>query len=156
MTSLGCRPISQLAYWRAAVQPDQKIRLPLGLRRTRPPSHLPSRCSESCALLPLPTWRCWLSPPASSATRSANLRPCYFVESSGAHRPSRNDSFFPRGLRCPVHAVFHEFVDDGGISQGRDIAEGIMLVGGDLAKNAPHDLAGARLGQTRRPLQQVG
>ena len=31
-----------------------------------------------------------------------------------------------------------------------------MLVGGDLAKNAPHDLAGARLGQTRRPLKQVG
>ncbi len=30
-----------------------------------------------------------------------------------------------------------------------------MLVGRDLAENAPHDLAGAGLRQTRRPLQQV-
>jgi len=49
-----------------------------------------------------------------------------------------------------------ELIDDCGVGQGCDIAEGIVLVGGDLTQNSPHDLAGAGLGQTRRPLQQVG
>src|SRR6266446_3056182 len=55
-----------------------------------------------------------------------------------------------------VHPVVDELVDDGGIGQGRHVAEGVVLVGGDLAQNAPHDLAGAGLRQAGRPLQQVG
>ena len=82
----------------------------------------------------------------------------------GPQAASRNDDlalemklFSPaQGLWCPVHAVVDEFIDYCGVGQGCDIPEGIVLVGGDLAENSPHDLAGAGLRQTRRPLQQVG
>src|SRR6185312_10336448 len=59
------------------------------------------------------------------------------------------------GLR-PVHPVVDQVAHDRRIGQGRDIAELIMLVGGDLPEDAAHDLARARLGQSRRPLDEIG
>ena len=56
----------------------------------------------------------------------------------------------------PIHPVVDQLVDDVGIGQGRDVPESVVLVGGDLAKNSPHDLTGPGLRQTRRSLQQVG
>src|SRR5882762_8849452 len=55
-----------------------------------------------------------------------------------------------------VHAVVDEIIDDGRVGEGRDIAQLVVLVGGDLAQDAAHDLAGAGLRQVRGPLQQVG
>src|SRR5712671_1837010 len=55
-----------------------------------------------------------------------------------------------------VHAVVDEIVDDGRVGQGRDVAQLAVLVGGDLAQDAAHDLAGAGLRQVRGPLQQIG
>src|SRR3984893_12943320 len=60
----------------------------------------------------------------------------------------------PRALL--VLPVRDEIVDDGGIGQCRGIAEASRLVLGDLAQDAPHDLAGARLGQAWRELDLVG
>src|SRR5690606_22848104 len=53
----------------------------------------------------------------------------------------------------PVVAVVHgavpaardELLHDLRIGEGRGVAEGVVLVGGDLAEDAAHDLAGARL-----------
>src|ERR1700730_7328691 len=55
-----------------------------------------------------------------------------------------------------VHPIIDELVDDSRLGEGCHIAEGVVLVGGDLAQNAPHDLAGAGLGHSGAPLQQVG
>src|SRR6202048_3128892 len=60
----------------------------------------------------------------------------------------------PRALL--VLPVRDEIVDDGGIGQCRGIAEASRLVLGDLAQDAPHDLAGARLAQAWRELDLVG
>src|SRR5438094_4311762 len=91
-------------------------------------------------------WRDW---PVSSATRPTPISRCC---SSPAGNCGRR---WDKRLLA-VHPVVDELLDDSGIGKGRHIAQGIVLVGGDLAQNAPHDLAGAGLGQTRRPLQHVG
>ena len=69
-------------------------------------------------------------------------------------------------LICPLVAetsrarlvlpVLNEVVDHGGIGQRRGVAEIGEIVLGDLAQDAAHDLAGARLGQAGRELDQIG
>ena len=54
-----------------------------------------------------------------------------------------------------VQPVVHQIGDDRGIGQRRHVTKLLMLVGRDLAQDATHDLAGACLGQRRRPLDQV-
>src|SRR5690606_30093295 len=58
--------------------------------------------------------------------------------------------------RSAVGAIGDEVVDHAGIGEGGGIAEGVDLVGGDLAQDAAHDLARAGLGQAGRPLDDVG
>ena len=48
------------------------------------------------------------------------------------------------------------YVDDGGIGERRRVAQVAEIVLGDLAQDAAHDLARARLGQAGRPLDGVG
>ncbi len=52
--------------------------------------------------------------------------------------------------------LLDEVVDHGGVGEGRGVAEAAELVLGDLAQDAAHDLAGARLGQAGRELDEVG
>jgi len=53
-------------------------------------------------------------------------------------------------------AVGDEVIDHRGISQGRRIAEIGEFILGDLAKDAPHDLAGARSSASPAKLQEIG
>jgi hypothetical protein len=48
------------------------------------------------------------------------------------------------------HPRFHQSVDDRGVGEGAGVAEGVGLAFGDLAENTTHDLAGARLRESRR------
>ena len=59
-------------------------------------------------------------------------------------------------FRLLVLPIVHQVVDHRRVGQGRGIAQLIVLVGGDLAQDAAHDLARARFRQRWRPLQQVG
>src|ERR1700693_4917358 len=71
-----------------------------------------------------------------------------------------------RNQRRPAHAVSpwrllarmltDQLLDHGGVGQRRDVPELIGFVGGDLAQNSSHDLAGARLRQPWRPLDDIG
>ena len=60
------------------------------------------------------------------------------------------------GLGALVHAVLDEIVDHRRIGQRRGVAEVGEIVLGDLAQDAPHDLAGAGLRQAGRELDEVG
>ncbi len=62
---------------------------------------------------------------------------------------------FPTLAHPLVLPVLHEVVDHGRIGRGRGVAEAGRFVLGDLAQDAAHDLAGARLGQAGRELDQV-
>ena len=55
-----------------------------------------------------------------------------------------------------VLAVLDQVVDHRRIGQRGRIAKRAEIVLGDLAEDAPHDLAGARLGEARRELDLVG
>ena len=55
-----------------------------------------------------------------------------------------------------VLPVVHQIVDHRRIGQRRGVAEIAVFVLGDLAQDAAHDLAGARLRQAGRELDQVG
>src|SRR5271167_4768975 len=55
-----------------------------------------------------------------------------------------------------ILAVVDEVAYHGRLGQRRGVTEIAVLVLGDLAQDAPHDLAGAGLGQTRRELDEVG
>src|ERR1043165_8915282 len=59
------------------------------------------------------------------------------------------------GLLWTIDAFAHEAVDHRWVGQRRHITELIVLVGCDLAQDAPHDLSRARLGQCRCPLNEV-
>jgi hypothetical protein len=52
----------------------------------------------------------------------------------------------PQRLRSPILAVTDEIINDGRVSESRDVAQIREIVFGDLAQNAAHDLAGAGLG----------
>src|SRR5660398_229273 len=52
-------------------------------------------------------------------------------------------------------AVLYQVLDHGRIGQGGDISQLIHFISGDLAENAPHDLAAPGLGQCRSPLDEV-
>ena len=49
-----------------------------------------------------------------------------------------------------------QVLDHAGIGERRGIAQRAEVVRRDLAQDAAHDLAGARLGQARGPLDEVG
>jgi hypothetical protein len=51
-----------------------------------------------------------------------------------------------------IHPVFDQIIDNFGICEGGDIAQRAEIILGDLAQNAPHDLAGPCFRQARRPL----
>ncbi|MPL84631.1 hypothetical protein SDC9_30596 [bioreactor metagenome] len=73
------------------------------------------------------------------------------------HRGGGLDSVF--GLchaSAPVHAVVDQLLHHRGIGQRRDVAKAAIIVLGDLAQDAAHDLARAGLRQAGRPLDQVG
>ena len=57
---------------------------------------------------------------------------------------------------CHLRAVLHQILDHARIGEGRGVAEIAEIVLGDLAQDAAHDLARARLGQAGRPLDDVG
>ena len=54
-----------------------------------------------------------------------------------------------------VEALLDQAVDHAGVGQRRGVTHVLQLVAGDLAQDAPHDLARAGLGQARRPLDQL-
>src|SRR5258708_15824854 len=60
------------------------------------------------------------------------------------------------GLLFLLRAVLHQILDHARIGESRGVAEIAEIVLGDLAQDAAHDLAGARLGQARRPLDDIG
>mmetsp|Transcript_21664 Transcript_21664/g.51386 ORF Transcript_21664/g.51386 Transcript_21664/m.51386 type:complete len:326 (+) Transcript_21664:42-1019(+) len=66
----------------------------------------------------------------------------------------------PSASGCLLAEGLDELVDHAGVGEGRDIAElGLvhaLAAGGDLAQDAAHDLARARLRQGGRPLDDVG
>ena len=55
----------------------------------------------------------------------------------------------------PAAAIRDQVGDDGGIGERRGVAEMLVLFGRDLAQDPAHDLAGARLRQPRRPLDEI-
>src|SRR2546430_1114869 len=72
-------------------------------------------------------------------------------------RPGMTDSSRLR-LRggALVLPVVDEVVDHGRIGERRGVAQRAVIVLGDLAQDAAHDLAGARFRQARRELDEVG
>ena len=50
---------------------------------------------------------------------------------------------------------FDQVLHDTRISQGRDITQGIVFAGGNLAQDAAHDFPGAGFRKTRRPLNDI-
>ena len=60
-----------------------------------------------------------------------------------------------RRLLIPGAAVLEQRLDDGRVGQGAQVAQ-LPVALRYLAQHAPHDLAGARLGQAGRVLQIVG
>ena len=56
----------------------------------------------------------------------------------------------------PIHAVADQVGHDARLGERRGVAEIGEIVLGDLAQDPAHDLAGARLGQARRELDQIG
>src|SRR5689334_13965784 len=69
--------------------------------------------------------------------------------------PFRRSQMLRRGALL-VLAVLDEIVDHRGIGQRRGVAEARGLVLSDLAQDAAHDLAGARLGKPGCELDQIG
>src|SRR5690606_37097782 len=62
----------------------------------------------------------------------------------------------PAWLTSAVLPVVDQVANHAGIRQGGGIAERAVVVLGDLAQDAAHDLAGAGLGEAGRELDQVG
>src|SRR5205807_1659944 len=55
-----------------------------------------------------------------------------------------------------VLPILHQVIHHPRVRQRRGVAERAVVVLGDLAQDAAHDFARARLGQPRRELDQVG
>src|SRR5437660_4620569 len=66
-----------------------------------------------------------------------------------------NPTYMLRPLAL-VLPVLHQVIDHAGISERRGVAERAVIVLGDLAQDAAHDLARAGLGQPGRELDEVG
>src|SRR5437773_658396 len=118
----------------------------------------------ACSSVPMPTFR----PPGTGGSRHRSLAAGKPARGGGFQSARGNTALLPlptaarqvpslsalkggEGIYRPrllppaVHPVVDEVVDDGRVSQCRDIAQLGVLVGGDLAQNAAHDLAGAGL-----------
>ncbi len=102
-------------------------------------------------------WRPLSGPMLSftASDQSRKWRPLSDPMLTSSHRigPESGDHF---RVRCSGRAVADQVVDDRRIGQSRGVAERGELILGDLAQDAPHDLAGARLRQSRREMDDVG
>src|SRR4051812_37504605 len=58
-------------------------------------------------------------------------------------------------LRALLPVVLHQLLHHGRVRQGGDVSELVVLAGGDLAQDTPHDLARAGLGQAGDDLDTV-
>ena len=54
-----------------------------------------------------------------------------------------------------IQALAHQVLDHARIGKRGNVSELIVLVRGNLAQDAAHDLAGTGLGQPRRPLNEI-
>src|SRR5215471_4568978 len=61
-----------------------------------------------------------------------------------------------RSVALLVLPVVDEIIDHGGVGERRGVTEVAVFVLGDLAQDAPHDLARARLRQAWRELDEIG
>jgi len=96
-------------------------------------------------------------PPATIAQTHASVSPKITANCRGA-RYLRHVGFDApcSGKWLLLRPVLHQVGDDRRIGQRRRIAEVRCIALRNLAQNTPHDLAGARLGQSGRELDDVG
>src|SRR5450755_2208622 len=83
-----------------------------------------------------------------TAVRSAAVMTTSSIDSSSVEIPEFDD-------RLTARSLLNQLLNHARIRQGRNVPELIVFVGGDLAKNSPHDLAGARFRKPWRPLDDI-
>src|SRR3989344_495231 len=103
---------------------------------------------------------CWCRVDRASSIHRLAIHPMG-LRRAGPLADEQSISYVPRStlhpsVRLSVQALLDQTVDHRRVGQSRGVAHVFQLVAGDLAQDAPHDLARTGLRQTGRPPNQLG